>query len=196
MNMNKSSSYRFLVSNFIAFMTVFSLSFDLCALGIATDAEALLEQAELVIVGKVIKQTGEILVLKGSDSGDQDTYQSVMTRYHIEIIDTLKGVYESNEISVYSFGGSVGDEVVGWSFGYDFDEGDNVLLLLYKSKANSVWMAVEQSMGAFLLKNCNGKWKVSSMNSDHVISRDGSDPREIEKQKYETLELYINGGEK
>jgi len=128
-------------------------------------------------------------------SHDPGTYLVFMTEYEIKIANVRKGVYENETNSIFGFGGQVGDEFERWSFGYNFTVGDNVLLFLTKSKANDVWMAVEQSKGVFLLAGSDEYWQVSSVTSDHMIVEDGSDHREFQKNTIKTLERCINEGE-
>jgi len=53
------SNHHFPISLFYTAVIVVSLTFDACALGIAIDTEELIEQAELVIIGKVIDKKGK-----------------------------------------------------------------------------------------------------------------------------------------
>ena len=175
------------------------LSFNAFSLGIATSAEQLKEQAELVVVGEIMAKTGQEMKLNdqipdGSQEPEKSNY--IMTKYDIEINNILKGSYETNVISVFSFGGQDGDHFVKWSFGFDLDVGDDVLLFLQKSKANYIWMAVLHSQGVFRLINSDGTWRVVSMNSDHVVSPDnGISSQEYQRQAIESLENYINESE-
>lgn len=194
-----SSNYHFPISLFFTVVMVVSLSFDACALGIHFSTEELMEKAELVVIGKVIDKTGINMVLNASipdGSSDQETYLSIMTKYEIEIVTIRKGAYENETIGIFSYGGQVGDEIDRWSIGYDFTVGDDVLLLLTKSKADSVWMTVHQADGAFLLVNRDEYWRVSSMNTDHMVVRGGGDPGKFQQNTIETLEIYVNGGKK
>jgi len=157
----------------LSIMFLVFLSFNASALGIATSAEKLKEQAELVIVGKVSARTGQEMELNDQiPDGIQEPekYSAIMTKYDIEISNTLKGSYEINTISVFSFGGRVGDQIEKWSFGFDLKLGDDVLMFLHKSKANSIWMADNHSLGVFRLIDTDGAWRVVSMNSEHLVS--------------------------
>ncbi len=61
---------------------------------------------------------------------EPEKFSAIMTKYDIEISNTLKGSYEINTISVFSFGGRVGDQIEKWSFGFDLKLGDDVLMFL------------------------------------------------------------------
>lgn len=199
MNSNTSFNFRFSFSMLFAVVMAVSVPFDACALGIAVDADELFEQAELVIIGKVIDKTGVKMELNAQvPDGVQEpeTYFPIMTKYEIEIADIRKGAFESKKIDVFSFGGRAGDEIERWSFGFNFSTGDDVLLFLKKSKANGIWIAVQHSIGVFLLTKHDGRWQVSGMNSGHVVVREGGDPDEFQKRTIENLESYINGGKK
>lgn len=143
----------------VLFALVIILSFDVHSLGIAIGAEELSNQAELVIIGKVVTKTGNKMELNAQPPGEtsnRETYFSIMTKYEVEITKIHKGEHADRTINVYSFGGRAGNEVEHWSFGYDFAFGDEVLLFLEKSKANDIWMAVQQSSGAYLLVKRDG----------------------------------------
>jgi hypothetical protein len=181
---------------FPVFLCAALLPFNTSALGIATNAEQLKEQAELVIVGRVTTKTGQEMNLneQAPDGLQQpEKFSAIMTRYDIKIDNVLKGSHEANTISVYSFGGQDGEHIERWSFGFDLNAGDEVLLFLKKSKANFIWMAVQHSQGVFRLISTDGTWRLVSMNSGHAVSPD----REISSQDYqdqaiESLENYIN----
>lgn len=199
MKLNTSFSCHFSISKLFAVVMAVSVSFDTCALGIAVDAEELIAQAELVIIGKVIDKTGVKMELNAQVPDgvhDPETYFSIMTKYEIEIVDIRKGAFKSEKISIFSFGGRAGDEIERWSFGFNFSTGDDVLLFLKKSKANGIWIAVQHSIGVFLLAKHDGRWQVSGMNSGHMVVREGGDPDEFQKRTIENLESYINGGKK
>ena len=190
---------RHLTSNSLSlsFLFLAFLSFNASALGIATDAEKLKEQAELVIVGKVIARTGQKMELNDQvPDGVQEPekFSAIMTKYDIEISNILKGSHETNTISVFSFGGQVDDLVEDWSFGFDLKFGEDVLMFLHKSKANSIWMANNHSLGVFRLIDTGGAWRVVSMNSEHVVSPEKSIPaQDHQRQAIEHLENYVNG---
>ena len=172
------------------------LPFNISALGIAISAEQLKEKAELVIVGEITTKTGKEMKLNEQiPDGSQkpDKFSAIMTKYDIEIDNVLKGNHETNMISVYSFGGQDGEHIERWSFGFDLNVGDEVLLFLKKSKANYIWMAVQHSQGVFRLVSTDGTWRLIGRNSDHMVSPDS----EISSQYYrdqaiESLENYIN----
>jgi len=184
---------------FLILICAVLLSFNASALAIAISAEQLKEKAELVIVGKVTTKTGQEMKLNEQiPDGSQipETFSAVMTKYDIEIDNVLKGSHETNTISVFSFGGQDGDEIEKWSFGFDLNVGDDVLLFLRKSKANYIWMAVQHSQGVFRLTSTDGAWRVIHMNSYHVVSPEsGISSQDYQDQSIESLENYINGSE-
>jgi len=172
------------------------LSFNTSALGIATSAEQLREEAELVVVGKITAKTGQEMKLNDQipdGSQEPEKFSAIMTKYDIEIDNILKGSHETNTISIYSFGGQDGEHIERWSFGFDLNVGDEVLLFLRKSKANYIWMAVQHSQGVFRLISTDGTWRLVSMNSDHVVSPDSEiSSQDYQDQAIESLENYIN----
>ena len=91
------------VNLILILMCIALLSFNAFALGIATSAEQLKEQAELVIVGKIMAKTGQEMKLNdqipdGSQEPEKSNY--IMTKYDIEVNNILKGSYKTNVISV------------------------------------------------------------------------------------------------
>jgi len=182
---------------FLVLMCAALLPFNTSALGIATSAEQLKEKAELVIIGKITTKTGQQMKLNdqiANGSQKPEKFSAIMTKYDIEIVNVLKGSYEAHMISVYSFGGQDGDEIEKWSFGFDLNVDDDVLLFLQKSKANYIWMAVQHSQGVFRLIRSDGAFRLVSMNSDHLVSPDsGISSRDYQDQAIESLENYING---
>ena len=91
----------------LSFMFVVFLSSNASVLGIATSAEKLKEQTELVIVGKVIARTGQKMELNDQVPDglqEPEKFSAIMTKYDIEIGNFLKGSHENNTISVFSFG--------------------------------------------------------------------------------------------
>ena len=181
---------------FFVFICTALLPFNTSALGIATSAEQLKEKAELVIVGKITTKTGQEMKLNEQiPDGSQkpEKFSAIMTKYDIEIDNILKGSHEINTISVYSFGGQDGEYIESWSFGFDLNVGDEVLLFLQKSKANYIWMAVQHSQGVFRLISIDGTRRLVSMNSDHVVSSDSKiSSQDYQNQAIESLENYIN----
>ncbi len=181
---------------YFVFIFAALLPFNTPALGIATSAEQLKEEAELVIVGRITTKTGQEMKLNEQvPDGSQkpEKYSAIMTKYDIEIDNVLKGSHETNAISVYSFGGQDGEHFERWSFGFDLNVGDEVLLFLKKSKANFIWMAVQHSQGVFRLISTDGTWRLVSMNSDHVVSPDSEiSSQDYQDQAIESLENYIN----
>lgn len=181
---------------FLVLMCAALLPFNTSALGIATGAEQLKERAELVIVGKITTKTGQEMKLNEQiPDGSQklEKFSAIMTKYDIEIDNVLKGSHETNTISVYSFGGQDGEYTERWSFGFDLNVGDEVLLFLRKSKANYIWMAVQHSQGVFKLISTDGTWRLVNMNSDHLVSPDDEiSSQDYQDQAIESLENYIN----
>jgi hypothetical protein len=181
---------------FFVFICAALLPFNTSALGIVTSAEQLKEKAELVIVGKIKTKTGQEMKLNEQiPDGSQkpEKFSAIMTKYDIEIDKVLKGSHETNTISVYSFGGQDGEYIERWSFGFDLNVSDEVLLFLQKSKANYIWMAVQHSQGVFRLISTDGTWRLISMNSDHVVSPDSEiSSQDYQDQAIESLENYIN----
>ena len=181
---------------FLILLCAVLLPFNTSALGIANSAEQLKEKAELVIVGKITTKTGQEMKLNEQiPHGAQkpEKFSAIMTKYDIEIEKVLKGSHETNTISVYSFGGQDGEYIERWSFGFDLNVGDEVLLFLQKSKANYIWMAVQHSQGVFRLISTDGTWRLVSMNSDHVVSPDSEiSSQDYQDQAIESLENYIN----
>ena len=181
---------------FFVFICAALLSFNTSALGVATSAEQLKEEAELVVVGKITAKTGQEMKLNDQipdGSQEPEKFSAIMTKYDIEIDNILKGSHETNTISIYSFGGQDGEHIERWSFGFDLNVGDEVLLFLRKSKANYIWMAVQHSQGVFRLISTDGTWRLVSMNSDHVVSPDSEiSSQDYQDQAIESLENYIN----
>lgn len=181
---------------FLVLMCAALLPFNTSALGIATGAEQLKERAELVIVGKITTKTGQEMKLNEQiPDGSQklEKFSAIMTKYDIEIDNVLKGSHETNTISVYSFGGQDGEYTERWSFGFDLNVGDEVLLFLRKSKANYIWMAVQHSQGVFKLISTDGTWRLVNMHSDHLVSPDDEiSSQDYQDQAIESLENYIN----
>jgi len=172
------------------------LPFNTSALGIATSAEQLKEEAELVVVGKITAKTGQEMKLNEQipdGSQEPEKFSTIMTKYDIEIDNVLKGSHETSTISIYSFGGQDGENIERWSFGFDLNVGDEVLLFLRKGKANYIWMAVQHSQGVFRLTSTNGTWRLVGMNSDHEVSPDSeTSSQDYRDQAIEFLENYIN----
>ena len=185
-----------LANPFLVLICATLLPFNTTALGIATSAEQLKEEAELVVVGKITAKTGQEMKLNEQipdGSQEPEKFSAIMTKYDIEIDKILKGSHETNTIGIYSFGGQDGEHIERWSFGFDLNVGDEVLLFLQKSKANYIWMAVQHSQGVFRLISTDGTWRLVSMNSDHVVSPDSEiSSQDYQDQSIESLENYIN----
>ncbi|MCW8925282.1 MAG: hypothetical protein OQJ84_03420 [Xanthomonadales bacterium] len=161
-----------------------ALPVDVSALGISVETKDLLERAEVVVTGKIISRNGKYLDwVHDNHDGRLFTLKEVMTQYEIEISKVIKGDFEDNQISFLGFGGAAEGRQTNWSFGFDCEPGDIVLVFLRKSKLNNVWMVVEQAQGIFNLEQSGDSLKLKNLNQDTLIMKSGDEDLEAFKRR-------------
>jgi len=182
----------------IALMCGILVSFNVSALGIAIDTEDLIDRAKLIVIGKVVSKTGlEMNWFYYGDEPSVEPPKEIMTEYRIAISRILKGELSDVKLNFYGFGGVVEGRRSDWSFGFDYEPGDLLLLFLEWDEQNRVWIVNGQSQGLFKLETVNGLIQVKRLVSDALIVNGGEIPiNEHQKQQTEKLEAFINKSEK
>jgi hypothetical protein len=183
---------------FLAFVMTLVLPLNTYAVSIAIDAEDLIERSEVIVTGKIVLKTGRKMNWIHRNFDDRIfNIPEVMTEYEIEVSRVLKGDYECRVITIYGFGGVVGDRETTWSLGFNFELGDNVLLFLHKDKENGLWTVVGQSQGGFKLERKEGSLRIISSVQEKLLVKGGEKTaKEHQRLQIKKLENLIQEKEK
>ena len=181
------------ISLFLTFVVAMILSSDTFALSIAIDTEEHIERSEVIAIGKVVLKTGKEMNWIHRNYDERIfTLSEVMTEYEIEVSRILKGEYKARVITIYGFGGVVGDRETNWSFGFNIELDDVVLLFLHKNPENDLWTVVGQSQGVFKLQRIDDSLRVVNSVQEHLSVEGGTESAgDHQRLKIKELENLI-----